>query len=142
MQLYLLVCRLYRLRCCNKIVISLYKAVSKTDEKARNICIERSEKRQIAKKQLEKRIGKLRNQNCLWPENMLFYLVVQIFNTTSSIVLYFQPKNWNSIMYWESRNIQLYYTVLYTPGVPKPVVNMLLRQKNDIEEYMMNEGSM
>jgi len=110
--------------------------VAKTDELAKNVCKERSETRHTAQTELEQRIVKVRNQNCLWPENILFKMVGGVLNTVSKIVLYFQPKNMDGISRWELKNLQLYYNVLYTPNTPKAIVNMLLKQKNDVEYFI------
>lgn len=133
MKSYLLLIRLYKLRCCNKVLISLYDGLGMTDVEGKNICIERSAKRRKIKAELEDRISKVRNQKGLSLENTLFYLSSIGLDAISQILLYFQSEKWNNIVKWEMRNLHLYYEALYTPETPKPVVDMLLRQKKDIE---------
>ncbi len=137
MYSFLLFSRLSLLRCCNNYLILIYDQLSETDEQTKTICIERSGKRKKLRSEIEGSLCKIRNEKELLAEKTLIYVISKTISLTSSVVVYFQSEDWDSIISWEKRNLNLYYITLYTPNAPKPMVDMLLRQKSCIEDYLM-----
>ena len=129
MNTYLILSRLCQLQCCNKFIITLYERLGTADEERKKICIERSAKRQRIRTELDDRISKVRNEKGLWADKILYYLILQAIKGYFSVRCLFQSKNWEGVYKCELHNLNLYYETLYTPDVPKPIVDLLLSQK-------------
>ncbi|TBW28335.1 hypothetical protein [Gramella sp. KN1008] len=119
--------------------MNLYDVLSTTDESRKSICIERSTRRKKIKTELDDSLGKVRNRKGLLAEKAMFYSISKINHGSSRLIFYFEPKDWNIVTKWEFKNLSLYYDALYTPNIPKPVVDMLLKQKHEIENYLSEE---
>ncbi|MFV8224723.1 hypothetical protein [Christiangramia aquimixticola] len=93
-------------------------------------------KRNKIKNDLHLSINKIRNENRLWPEKFFIYFISYLKGRKAGIGRSSKKPKWKNVSRNELKNLKLYYTALYTKGAPKPIIDMLLQQKNDIEAYL------
>ena len=135
---YLFFSRLYKLKCCNQNIISLYDQMDSEDESIQNICAKRLEVRRMIKTELSESIDKVRNENRSAAEKPIIYLISEAIMGGFKLMLLCQRKNWQGLYKCELHNLSLYYNALYTPNAPKEIIDSLLTQKNRIEDYMID----
>ena len=137
---YTLMFRLYQLNCCNNNIMRLYNSLNLDDNDYRKtLCDERLEMRKNIKTELTKSIIKVRNENYSEAQKPVIYLISNAINGGYFFMLLCQRKDWIGLHNCELHNLNLYYTALYTPGAPKMIIDTLLKQKNKIEDYVLNE---
>ena len=116
--------------------MSLYKSLKLDDDYRKSICDERLEMRKNIKSELTKSIYKVRNENYSKAEIPLIYLISSAINSGYSFMLLCERKNWKGLQKCELHNLNLYDAALYCPQTPGKIIDTLLKQKNNIKDYM------
>ncbi|AVR43932.1 hypothetical protein C7S20_00860 [Christiangramia fulva] len=136
----LLFIRLCELQSLNDSIISIYDALGRhADEEGEKICSERLDKRKKIKAELDETISKVRNGNKIWSINMTYYLLCFTLRASRALEEHFYKKSWNRLLKYELKNLNLYYAALYTADAPKYIIDILIEQKNRVENYVVND---
>ncbi|MCP9201204.1 hypothetical protein MKO06_14940 [Gramella sp. GC03-9] len=136
---YLLLTRLYRLEACNDKIMSRYKLLNQAGDSRKSVCNERLEVRKKIRTELTQSIHKVRNDNCTEAEKPLLYIISSSVRGSFFMRYLFLNKDWRALQSFERHNLHLYYEALYTPDASRKIIDLLLRQKERIEDYLQED---
>ncbi len=103
------------------------------------ICAQRLDQRKKIKNELDETIRKIRKEKGLWLIKMLYYSSMFYIKADKGFHGLFYKEGWSKIFRYELKNLNTYYSALYTPKAPKNLIDMLLLQKNRLEGYIIKD---
>ncbi len=109
------------------------------DESEKNVISTRIEMRERIEQELSECLKNMKAENHTLPNKGYIYSLSVIVQLEDIFKRMIYNANWESFYEMELSNVNQYYDLLYSENLPKSIMDLLLSQKAEIEENIMQE---